>query len=302
VSPGTDNSTRFQGFADLYDRSRPTPPASLGPLLASYAGCPRPRVVDLGSGTGLSSRWAARWAASVTGIEPGDDMREAAAGRPLPNVTYRPGLSHATGLDGRSADVVLAVQAMHWMEPEPTLAEVARILRPGGVFAVLDADWPPVVGIWGAEAAWMTLDRRIRALEARMARGESGDTLVRPVLEGDPDVAAEDPTDPHVHRQLPGGLRSWSKSGHLGRMVASGHFPFTRELALAAPLEGSARRFVDLMASQGGYQGLRRRGLSDEEIGMAAFEEAVARAFADAPSVVELSFTWRVRLGITALG
>lgn len=29
-------------------------------------------------------------------------------------------------------------QALHWMEPASTLAEVARILRPGGVFAAYD--------------------------------------------------------------------------------------------------------------------------------------------------------------------
>ena len=137
---------RFSGFANLYDANRPSPPRGLGPLLASYANVPRPTVVDLGSGTGLSSRWAASWAGSVIGIEPNDDMRAIAESRHTSGVTYLPGVSHRTGLGDGVADVVLAVQAMHWMEPEPTLAEVARILRPGGVFAIADADWPPVVG------------------------------------------------------------------------------------------------------------------------------------------------------------
>ncbi len=33
------------------------------------------------------------------------------------------------------------------MEPVSTLAEIARILRPGGVFASFEADWPPVAGL-----------------------------------------------------------------------------------------------------------------------------------------------------------
>ena len=41
-----------------------------------------------------------------------------------------------------SADIVTCSQSFHWMEPEPTLAEIARILRPGGVFAAYDYDWP----------------------------------------------------------------------------------------------------------------------------------------------------------------
>ena len=174
------NMDRFSGFANLYDANRPSPPRGLGPLLASYANVPRPTVVDLGSGTGLSSRWAASWAGSVIGIEPNDDMRAIAESRHTSGVTYLPGVSHRTGLGDGVADVVLAVQAMHWMEPEPTLAEVARILRPGGVFAIADADWPPVAGVAGAERAWATLHRRIRVFEARAAAGESGDRAAAP--------------------------------------------------------------------------------------------------------------------------
>ena len=126
-------------------------------------------VVDLGCGTGLSSRWAAGWADRVIGIEPNDDMRAVAIARGTPDVEYRAGVSHATGLADDSADVVVAVQAMHWMEPTSTHAEVARILRPGGVFAIVDADWPPVSGVVGAEVAWVDVHQRIRVLEARLA-------------------------------------------------------------------------------------------------------------------------------------
>ncbi|MGH9083187.1 MAG: class I SAM-dependent methyltransferase, partial [Acidimicrobiales bacterium] len=137
-----ENLDRFSGFADLYDTVRPALPAALGRLLAAYADTQRPRVVDLGSGTGLSSRWAATWAGSVVGVEPNDDMRAVAESRPLAGVTYRKAAAHDTGLPDRSADVVLAVQSLHWMDPGPTLAEVARVLRPGGVLAAADADWP----------------------------------------------------------------------------------------------------------------------------------------------------------------
>ena len=78
TEPPPPNLTRFSGFADLYDANRPSAPARLGPLLARYAGVERPVVVDLGCGTGLSSRWAAGWADRVIGIEPNDDMRAVA--------------------------------------------------------------------------------------------------------------------------------------------------------------------------------------------------------------------------------
>jgi SAM-dependent methyltransferase len=291
---------RFSGFADLYDISRPSPPALLGPLLACYANVDSPAVVDIGSGTGLSSRWAATWAASVKGVEPNADMRKVADSHPAPGVEYLAGLSHQTGLAPAVADVVTVVQAMHWMDPDPTLAEVARILRPGGLLAIIDADWPPVSGVAGAEDAWRVLHERIRVLEARVAAGESGDGLRQPITDEDPALVDDDLADPHRNRVLPGGLRSWSKSGHLDRMKRSGHFGFTRELALSEPETGGVERFCALMYSQGSYQGLRRQGLSDDEIGAPEFEQQVRSSFAAARSFSGLSFTWRVRLGVTS--
>ena len=107
----------------------------------------RPRlVVDLGSGTGLSTRvWADR-ADEVVGVEASPEMREQAeAATAAENVRFVQAYAQATGLPDGEADIVTCSQAFHWMEPEPTLAEAARILRPGGVFAAYDYDWPPIV-------------------------------------------------------------------------------------------------------------------------------------------------------------
>jgi len=213
-------------------------------------------------------------------------------------VEYLAGLGHQTGLDSASADVVTVVQAMHWMDPEPTLGEVARILRPGGVLAVIDADWPPVAGVAEAEEAWRLLHRRIRVLEARVAAGEEGERLRRPISDDDPALADDDLADPHRNRVLPAGLRSWSKSGHLDRINLSGHFSYAREIALGEPVEGGVDRFCALMYSQGSYQGLRRRGLSDDEIGAGEFERDVRAGFAAARPFVQLWFTWRARIGV----
>jgi SAM-dependent methyltransferase len=296
------NTERFSGFADLYDANRPSAPDELGQLLMAYAASPTPRVVDLGSGTGLSSRWAAQWATSVIGVEPNDDMRAQAQSRPVAGLAYRDGTSARTGLPADSADIVVAVQAMHWMEPITTLNEVARILRAGGVFATVDADWPPVSGAAGAELAWQWLHRRIRVFEARAARGETDEHLRLQVDDDDPALVDDDLRDSHRNRAIPGGVLSWSKSQHLERIERSGHFAFSREVLFHQSSGGGAERFIALMRSQGSYQTLRRIGLSDDQLGVTEFEARVNDAYAQMPQglVPDLSFSWRVRLGVRA--
>lgn len=206
------------------------------------------------------------------------------------------------------------------MEPGPTLAEVARILRPGGVMAAADADWPPVAGSARAEGAWLDVDRRIARYERRMASGED---LMRP-LEDEPrsgGTAGDGKADGAGGAGRAGpedrgaGVRSWDKAGHLGRMSGSGLFAFTRELVLhggggsgadggtdsgADSADGGADRFVALLRSQGGYQQVRGAGVSDDALGLPEFERAVTSGFDERPSPVPLSFCWRVRLGVAA--
>lgn len=280
------NASRFSGFADLYDAVRPSPPDELAPLLARYARGTVGTVVDLGSGSGLSSRWAATWAGEVVGVEPSDDMRDVAARQAPPNARFVPGWAHDTGLDAGGADVVVAVQAMHWMEPVATLTEVARLLRPGGVFAAIDCDWPPSVGSAAAERAWADCRRAIRVHETRAA----GAT--------DAALASYSARDAHRDRALAGGVRSWSKDGHLANLEASGHFAWCHEVVLHRVEEGTAERFVELLRSQGDYQALRRAGLDDDELGVTAFERAARAALGDGPR--RFLFGYRARIGVVA--
>lgn len=74
------NVQRFTGFADIYDHYRPELPIVIAKVLSQLAGPGRPfRVIDVGSGTGLSTRLWKGLEATVIGIEPSPDMRAIAA-------------------------------------------------------------------------------------------------------------------------------------------------------------------------------------------------------------------------------
>src|SRR5262249_25147361 len=139
---GMNPTGRFNGLSGIYARHRPNyPPVAVEFVLQRCGLGPGSVLVDVGSGTGISARQFARLGISVIGIEPNDEMRREAEREPLPgNVpvpVYRPGRAEATGLPDVSADAVLAAQAFHWFDPEPTLREFHRILKPSGWVALL---------------------------------------------------------------------------------------------------------------------------------------------------------------------
>jgi predicted O-methyltransferase YrrM len=80
------------GFGARYHTHRRKPPAALVDVLLQLAGTRRPRlVVDLGSGTGISTMLWAPHAERVVGVEPLDEMRKIAeAGNASANVASRP--------------------------------------------------------------------------------------------------------------------------------------------------------------------------------------------------------------------
>jgi SAM-dependent methyltransferase len=298
------NARRFSGFADLYDEVRPVPPMVLADVITSYADGAgnRPEVVvDLGCGTGLSTRWAAGWASEVIGIEPSDDMRaRAAAVTSDPNVRYAAGWSNATGLPEGCADVVLAVQALHWMEPTGTFDEVARLLRPGGVFAALDCDWPPSVGDARAERAWHTARATVATHERAMS-GWAESPAARP--SSSPQTDQLRPVDPHdaaAAVTILDDVQFWHKGEHLARMIDSQRFYHCVEVATLGEETGDADRFVQLFRSQGDYQALRRHGLDDATLGIDAFAADVRTILGDAGH--PFWFTYRARIGVRPTG
>lgn len=98
-------------------------------------------IVDLGCGTGATLPLLAPVAGRVVGVDREAAMLEVARERTaeLPNVELRRGLLDALPLGDASVDLALCQLVLHHVaELEPVFAEVARVLRPGGRWVVLD--------------------------------------------------------------------------------------------------------------------------------------------------------------------
>jgi SAM-dependent methyltransferase len=264
VTNGHDiwSSYAVEGFGEAYHQARPSSPGALVNLLCRLARVERPRlVVDIGSGTGLSTRAWADAAHAVLGVEPNAEMRAAAdADTPSSNVNYVRGYSDATGLNDDSADIVTYSQSLHWMDPQPTFTEAARILRPGGVFAAYDYELPPAVD-WEVDAAFEYFLLRVGKFRR--------ERLSIPPAE---------------------------KTGHVPRMRESGLFRYVRELGVSGEDRADAQRVVGLALSLGPVGRLLDEGLSEEEIGLAGLRQAAGRILGD--RAVTWTLSYRVRLGI----
>jgi SAM-dependent methyltransferase len=129
--------TGYQRGAETYERARPSYPL---PVLAELADALDLRsgrtVVDLGAGTGKFTRLLALTGARVIAVEPVTAMRERLASL-LPSVVVGAGTAECTGLPDAGVDAVVAAQAWHWFDGPAALAEVERILAPGGGLALV---------------------------------------------------------------------------------------------------------------------------------------------------------------------
>ena len=128
-----EQARSFDRAAEEYERTRPDyPDAVLDALpLGGEA-----TVVDVGAGTGKLTRVLARRYARVLAVEPLDGMR-AILQQVEPAAEAHAGSAEKLPLADASVDGVFAAQAFHWFATDEAVAEFARVLRPGGVLALV---------------------------------------------------------------------------------------------------------------------------------------------------------------------
>jgi SAM-dependent methyltransferase len=121
--------------AETYDATRGASPSILRPLEEALAGAPGRRLLDVGGGTGNYARALrdAGWDVLVLDRSPAMLARAAAKG-----LETREADAQSLPVDDESADAVVMVSMLHHVDDPPrALAEVRRVLRPGGRLALM---------------------------------------------------------------------------------------------------------------------------------------------------------------------
>lgn len=147
----------FQAGAADYERARPSYPREAIDVLARELGLsPGSTVCDLAAGTGKFTRLLVSRGFDVVAVEPVPAMRDQLA-EVVPDVEVVDGTAEAIPLPDASVDAVTVAQAFHWFDFDAALAEIRRVLRPGGGLAIVfnrRDETVPWVAEWSRVIDW----------------------------------------------------------------------------------------------------------------------------------------------------
>ncbi|MFC5653390.1 class I SAM-dependent methyltransferase [Paenibacillus solisilvae] len=135
-----DSTNRFSNRVEMYVQYRPSYPTEAVNHIAAKAGLKENAVIaDVGSGTGIFTRILLDRGYRVFAVEPNKEMREAAekALSKYKSFVSINGTAEAATLPGNSVDCIVSAQAFHWFDIEPTRLEFSRMLKPGGIAALV---------------------------------------------------------------------------------------------------------------------------------------------------------------------
>jgi ubiquinone/menaquinone biosynthesis C-methylase UbiE len=152
---------------------------------------PGVRVLDLGCGAGRHAFEALRRGASVLALDADEGelnsvaamfaaMREAGEVPPGGQARALAGDATAMPLPDASVDVVIAAEVLeHIPADQAAIAEIARVLRPGGLAAVTVPAWLPERVCWARPVATTTRTRCTPRTGGSSARSASATTITR---------------------------------------------------------------------------------------------------------------------------
>ncbi len=184
----------YSRASGTYERGRPGYPAVLVGWLRNDLGLRSGQVVlDLGAGTGKFTGHLTATGADVIAVEPVAEML-AELSRRHSTVRALEGRADSIPLEDESVDCVVCAQAFHWFASDATLAEIRRVLRPGGRLSLI---W----NVRDEDVAWVARLTKIMApYEEGTPRFHTG--AWRKVFPAEGFSALEEVSFPHTHDGL----------------------------------------------------------------------------------------------------
>lgn len=127
----------FSSGADTYVRGRPDYPPEALDWLRNVAGVGAGKtVLDLGAGTGKFTKVLLTTGARVIAVDPVTPMLDRLR-RDVPGAEAIVGDAEHVPVASGEIDAVVCAQSFHWFATPAAVAEIRRVLKPGGVFGLI---------------------------------------------------------------------------------------------------------------------------------------------------------------------
>ncbi len=136
----SDSTQRFSNRVGNYVKYRPGYPSEIINFLKTECNLSDKTVIaDIGSGTGISARLFLNNGNKVYGVEPNNEMRNAAENflGEFPEFISVNGTAENTELENNSIDMIISCQAFHWFDKDKCKTEFKRILKKDGYLILI---------------------------------------------------------------------------------------------------------------------------------------------------------------------
>ena len=202
-----DNRELFTNKSEDYANYRPSYPSAALKWLRER--CTGTSVIDIGAGTGIFTTCLRPYFSGICAVEPNADMRRIFE-QNLPEIPCLDGSGENTTLPDHSANLLTVAQAFHWLDEEKFKQEALRILRPGGLVAIIWNNSIPTDFTSDRDKVCQQYCPRFRNGHAGKRSASAGDAFLREVYFKDVEKA-EFPNPFKMDQQIfAGNMRSRS--------------------------------------------------------------------------------------------
>jgi len=123
----------FGLMSEEYNSARRGYPQEVFEYLKSLINKDKPDTLDIGCGTGISTRQLKQYTCEVTGIDKDSTMIDVAM-KQTTNIPYVIAPANKLPFESNKFDLITAFTAFHWFNNEESLLEIKRVMKEGGIF------------------------------------------------------------------------------------------------------------------------------------------------------------------------
>ena len=139
----TKYSGNFGKLAAKYDALRPSYPKNVISIIFASIKSRTPVILDLGCGTGISTRQLTKSKASVIGCDIDKSMLKIARFSPKLNIKYVQGYAEKLPFENNKFDSVTTFIAFHWFMNKKAIRQIKRVLKPNGILCIVQPRFMP---------------------------------------------------------------------------------------------------------------------------------------------------------------